>query len=52
MSETETESEKEQVHEFQSEKGKKMAASIAEFIFMRFFFPQVRDKRKFAIIKQ
>lgn len=29
-----------------SEKGKRMAASIAEYMLMRYFFPEIRDRRK------
>lgn len=30
-----------------SEQGKRQAASIADFIFMRHFFPKLRDRKKF-----
>jgi len=35
-----------------SEKGKKMAEQIAEWLLMRHFFPDVKDKRKQAIMKR
>ena len=33
-------------------KGRRMAASIAEFILMRFYFPQMRDRKKQIYWKQ
>jgi hypothetical protein len=30
-----------------TEKGARMASSIADFIFMRHFFPKMRDRKKF-----
>ena len=32
--------------------GKRMAASIAEFILMRFFFPDVKDRKKHLRVKE
>lgn len=29
-----------------TDKGKRMAASLAEYVMMRYFFPEIRDKRK------
>jgi len=34
-----------------SEKGMRMAKSIAEFMFMRYFFPKMKDRKKFHRIK-
>ena len=31
-----------------TERGKRMAASIAEYIFMRYFFPEIYDRKKLA----
>ena len=32
-----------------TDKGKRMAALIGEWVFMRYFFPEIRDRRKHAI---
>jgi len=36
------------LHKAKTERGKRMAASIAEFILMRYFFPEIRDRKKLA----
>ena len=45
-----SEEEEEDPHEL-SEKGKRMAASIAEYLLMHYFFPEIKDRRKQAILK-
>jgi len=51
-SQTSSSREKEQDAFQFSEKGKKMAEQIAEWLLMRHFFPDVKDKRKQAIMKR
>jgi exonuclease III len=41
----ETEDNEESGHKL-SEKGRRMAASIAEFLLMRYFFPGMKDRKK------
>ena len=43
--------EDEKKHKF-SEKGKRMAATIAEYIMMRYFFPDLKDRRILTKKKQ
>lgn len=35
-----------------TEKGKRMAASLAEYVMMRYFFPEIKDRRKQAVNRQ
>ena len=46
LSEDEGEKQQEAKGHKLSEKGKRMAASVAEFLLMRYFFPGVKDKKK------
>ena len=50
MSEVEFSDEEDQEKEVEennfSEQGKKMAASIAEYLLMKYFFPEMRDRKK------
>lgn len=35
-----------------TERGRRMAAAIAEYVLMRYFFPGIKDRKKTAIFKQ
>ena len=45
-----SETKEETAHKF-SEKGKKMAASLGEIVLMKFFFPELRDRKRQQIMK-
>lgn len=51
LSDEEEKKRKERAYKHKSEKGRRMAKSIAEHLLMRYFFPDMKDRKKQAVIK-